>query len=264
MQDMARLWSKTEPLDMLPSMGPVVGVTRAEVPLPDLLRDSWTTGLANHDGALPAAETPERISERVDQRQGTADFSVEVEVDWLPRVTRRRRALIRGLAAVLVLSLGLELQELRSEGPLPSVQTVLMEAAAWLKPTSGILRLSEPKHIDEAPGSAVLVAATESAPGASDRVTPSRSISNRSGNQSSRPRDATEGGPARKPARTVSAATQAVRIPVPQPLGRGVPRIVVGSDDVWGVKSFRSRNIGDALAYNSEDDRVLERIFGDN
>ena len=42
------------------------------------------------------------------------------------------------------------------------------------------------------------------------------------------------------------------------------PRLVVGSSDVWGVKSRLGPNVGDALAYNAEDDAVLERVFGED
>jgi len=264
MQAMAKLWSKSPPLDMAPSAEPVVGVTRVEVPLPELLRDSWTTGLANHNEVLPPAETPLRISESVVPQRPKGHIPVEVEVDWLPRATRRRRALIRALAAVLVLSLGLEFQELRSEGYSPGIRTVLAEASAWLESSSGLLKITETRQLEEARAGAVLVAASQSPPAATNRTTRSTSTFGRTGKQSNGRRGSATGIPVRKTTGTLSSATHALPIPMPQALKKGVPKIVVGSDDVWGVKSYRARNIGDALAYNSEDEVVLERIFGDN
>jgi hypothetical protein len=86
----------------------------------------------------------------------------------------------------------------------------------------------------------------------------------RPGNQSPRPQAAALRSPSKRTTVSISPVAKAGLLPKTQPPKKIVPRIVVGTDDVWGVKSYRARNIGDALAYNSDDEVVLERLFGDN
>jgi len=42
-----------------------------------------------------------------------------------------------------------------------------------------------------------------------------------------------------------------------------IPTIRVASDDVWGVRAYRQRYIGDALAYEASDSRDFRRLFDD-
>lgn len=264
MQAMAGLWSQTEALELIGSMEPVVAVTRAEVRLPELLSDSWTTGLATPDEYLPKAETPMRIAGHVAPQRPSEGVSVDVEVSWLPRATRRRRALVRVLAAVLVLSLGLKGQDLRSQGHLPSVRTVLLDASDWLESAPSVRSLRQLAHIEQAPTGAVLAAAAPSTNDDPVGRTELRSAKvTKSRRRSPRPPVAAEVRPPNRPGVSASAPVGVrggLAKRAPQKIA---PTIVVGSDDVWGVKSYRVRTVGDALAYDSEDEDVLERLFGE-
>ena len=262
MQMVARLGSQTEDLPTVPSIAPVVAVTRVEATLSELLSDSWTTGLENPD-EVHLDVSPGRTLGQGSQHRPLETSSVDVEVQWLPRATRRRRGLLRVLAAVLVLSLGLEAQTLRSEGRLSSVETVLAEASSWLQSAVGVPNLRGLQHNEEGPASRILASAplpaleTSEEPSvisAKIKTTPTKRTPSPVVAAARRP----EGRRVSPPSRG-----EVVRLPQEQKREMAAPRIVVGSDDVWGVKSRRGRAVGDALAYDAEDAEVLERLFGE-
>jgi serine/threonine protein kinase len=261
MQAMARLWSAKSSLDPTPSIEPLDVVTRAGEFLPELLRDGWTTDLAEPEYLGETVGPTSGISVGSARQQPTEIAAAPVEVDWLPRAIRRRRAVLRVLAAVLVVSLGLNVQALGAETPFPSLATVRLEVSSWLQSSARLLMPTEPLSVHEEPVGAVFASTTKSVRNSIEVAPPSP------------PKVQAPRNPSAHPAAVVASslsggltrpASPSVRIAEAKAPRKIAPKVVVGSDDVWGVKAYLARNIGDALAYDSEDEAVLERLFGDN
>jgi hypothetical protein len=142
------------------------------------------------------------------------------------------------MAAVLVVSFGLKYQGLSQQDPLPSIEEDSGDGlvALALKPATDLLE-ANPLNRSKVRGGP--------RPGIRSPVV-------------------IEGGVSNGPARSESPPAPRIRFPAVKAPQRPAPRIVVGSDDVWGLKSYRERNFGDALAYDSDSDATLERLFGEN
>ena len=272
MQALASIWGARETSSTSVVETPVPAATRIQEPLPELLRDSWTAGFSL-SGLPTSSRQPGDFHDAgfvsISLQEPTA---ADVEVQWLPRAVRRRRALLRARAAVIFVSFGLEGAVGGASVDMPSLSVVSSEVASMV----GVSR--EAFVVEPIGESRDDLAETNSREG-HDLTTVTLENKSRKTVPSDR-------GQAKVAAKERSIQTRhkagverqaqpapsapkdrAVSVAAHSPPKRAVeppPRLVVGSSDVWGVKSRLGPNIGDALAYNAEDDAVLERLFGED
>lgn len=272
MQALATVWAACETSSKSVAETPFPAATRIQEPLPELLRESWTAGLS-FSGFPTSTRQPGSVDD-VD----SVSFSLQepavadVEVQWLPRAVRRRRTLLRALAAVIFVSFGLESAVGAASINLPSVSFVSSEIASMVGVSRGPLPAAQVERAREEIGEAgprqrreTTTAALEnprrkavrSGRGQTKVAAKERSIQTRHKAVVERQ---VQPAPSAPKDRAVFVAAPSIPKRVVEP----PPRLVVGSSDVWGVKSRLGPNVGDALAYNAEDDAVLERLFGED